>query len=100
MLRLQMILKHFGMGYKYWFDPFNIIDGAVVISTAVEYSLADFGEGGSASALRILRFGRIARTFKVGALDVRGSFYFLSPRFLATMMISAVPSKWKKISVP
>ena len=38
-----------------------------MISTAVEYALKDFGEGGSASALRILRFGRVARTFKVGA---------------------------------
>ena len=45
---------------------FNVIDGAVVISTLIEYALANqFGKGGSATGLRILRFGRVARTFKV-----------------------------------
>lgn len=68
----EMIIKITGLGIKeYAADSFNLFDGAVVVTSIIDFVLAQmsvgFGGGGAVSALRavrLLRVFKLARSWK------------------------------------
>ena len=68
---LELILKHTALGLLgYWSDPYNDLDGFIVIASLVDLGLQYSGighshGGGGVSSLRILRLLRVLRSLKL-----------------------------------
>eukprot|EP01052_Picozoa_sp_SAG31_P001829 SAG31_NODE_61_length_29286_cov_444.645973_22_plen_740_part_01 len=60
---VELILKLFGLGFRYFADLFNCFDAFVVATSVMELALSD--AGGSVGVLRTLRLVRIMRSLKM-----------------------------------
>lgn len=65
---LEFLIKHVGIGLiGYWTEPWNILDGLIVVLSVVELVLTyGPGSGGAnTQALRTLRLLRVLRSLKL-----------------------------------
>lgn len=67
---LEFTIKHLGIGVVgYWRDPWNVLDGAIVVLSLVEigltYGPAAGGSGANTQSLRTFRLLRILRSLKL-----------------------------------
>lgn len=68
---LELIIKHTALGLLgYWSDPYNDLDGVIVIASLVDLGLqysniSRSHGGGGVSSLRILRLLRVLRSMKL-----------------------------------
>lgn len=68
---VELVIKHIALGLLgYWSDPYNDLDGVIVLASLVDLGLQYSGVshshgGGGVSSLRILRLLRVLRSLKL-----------------------------------